>query len=91
MKTGKTNRTGISSRRNATSRRPGPGEAWPCAPADNWRLPSGEGLAEFALHDGVVALLLLSNNVQPSKPEAKAARKGGRRSGTVIEPVGGSR
>jgi hypothetical protein len=58
MKTGKVNEKGVSSRRGRTGIRRG-GLRWVSRDGTGWRLPSGEELAEFAVHAGFVAPALL--------------------------------
>ena len=60
MKTGRMNQKGILSRRVKASRRGNSPKALTSLQPSQWRLPSGEGLAEFALHAGFVAPSLMA-------------------------------
>ena len=71
MKTGRMNQKGISSRRVKASRRGDSPKALASLKSGQWRLPSGEGLAEFALHGGFVAPSLLAAGVARSSPDER--------------------
>jgi hypothetical protein len=75
MKTARPNPKGVLSRRAGASEHSDSLELWPWPKQNSWRLPSGEGLAEFALQAGFVAPLLLA----PSSGRLSEADRGRQR------------
>lgn len=59
MRTGKANQKGLSSRRHQAKRQPCDRADSPTRTGAGWRLPSGEGLTEFALSAGFLATFLM--------------------------------
>lgn len=59
MKSEKENQKVVPSRRGKRGLRGQTGAPWAPGGKENWQLPSGEGLAEFALHAGFAAPALL--------------------------------
>ena len=85
MRTGKVNQKGLSSRRRNEKGRPAQTAAPPPTAGAGWRLPSGEGLTEFALSAGFLAPFLLDGN-ELEKDSPSPIRKRTESS----EPIGAS-
>ncbi len=79
MKIEKMSQDGGLSRRAAASGGSEEFESWALTGHSHWRLPSGEGLAEFALHAGVVAPPLLATgsgrHLRPDKAGQRTAER----------------
>ena len=68
MLTARSSQNSHPSRCPRATRRSAPADAGFGPETGGWRLPSGEGLAEFALHAGVVAPLLPVEKLALTKP-----------------------
>lgn len=75
MKIEKMSQEGGLSRRAAASGGSEEFESWALTGHSHWRLPSGEGLAEFALHAGLVAPSLLAAGFGRPLQREKARRR----------------
>lgn len=73
MRTGNANRKDDSSRQSRPSGRRESRLADRYAADDPWRLPSGQGLIEFALHAGIVAPVLLPPDGDRGEEQAAGA------------------
>lgn len=91
MRTENANRKDASSRPSGPSGRRGSRLADWCAAEDPWRLPSGQGLIEFALHAGIVAPVLLPPD--EARDDGEAAELAGRPGGAdrKVRVAGGCR
>lgn len=68
MLTGRSSQKSHPPRRHGAAGRSVPAGAGFWRETGGWRLPSGEGLTEFALHAGVVAPLLPAEKLALRKP-----------------------
>ncbi len=71
MRTGKVNEKGLSSRRRELRKRRADGGEERPGEGTSWRLPSGEGLMEFALHAGFLAPVLLDAHSVAKPPRSE--------------------
>ena len=91
MRTGKVNQKGLSPRRGRSGpRKVGPAALSPCE-GSGWRLPSGEGLTDFALHAGFLAPVLLDTKVAGKPAVTRTGKRAAALAAESVLLLGGRR
>ena len=91
MKTEKIGQEAVLSRRATVDRGSEEFQSWALPKHSDWRLPSGEGLAEFALHAGFVTPSLLAVGSGRHLRRDKAGQRTTERALEKKVPAGGRR